>query len=272
MNWLDGKLIGVAADRSAESLRNLIQKKGGKPVVYPIQGKQTLNEQTSQQNIKDFLFEPFDWAIITTGIGAKTLADSSVEVGLYSSFIEKLNETRVAIRGKKTLNWCKSNAVQVSLVSEDGTMESILKTFADEQIDRKQTQVFLQVYSQDDAKLKEELEKAGCHVYLSQPYSYEEPIPEVLHNLKNAIITQSLDAVVFTSKTQVNNLFGKSRDKHEIIQAFNDKVLAVAVGKVTANELNRNGVLNVLKPDQPKMGPMVVALERYVRQIALYNH
>ncbi|UOR12800.1 uroporphyrinogen-III synthase [Halobacillus amylolyticus] len=267
MNGLDGKQIGVAADRSAEPLSNLIHKKGGNPVVYSIQGKQTLNEQTSCQNIKDYLSETFDWTIFTTGIGAKALADSSVEAGLYPAFIEKLNETNLAIRGKKTLNWCKNNAVQVSMVSEDGTMENLLRTFADEQIAGKRPRVFLQAYNQDDAKLKDELEKIGCSVYLSQPYFYEAPIPQILNELKKAVIEQSLDAVVFTSKTQVKNLLADYPDTQKIIQAFNKQVLAVAVGKVTANELKRNGILNVLQPDHPKMGPMVVALDRYYQQV-----
>ncbi|UOQ93137.1 uroporphyrinogen-III synthase [Halobacillus shinanisalinarum] len=267
MNGLDGKQIGVAADRSADPLSNLIQKKGGSPVVYSIQGKQSLNEQTSHQNIKDFLAETFEWAIFTTGIGAKTLADSSVELGFYSSFIEKLNDTNLAIRGKKTLNWCKNNAVQVSMVSEDGTMENLLKTFSDKQMDGIRQRVFLQAYNQDDAKLKDQLEKLGCSVYLSRPYSYQAPIPQVLNDLKKAVIEQSLDAVVFTSKTQVKNLLANHPDTQKIVQAFNEQVLAVAVGKVTANELKRNGILNVLQPDNPKMGPMVVALDRYYQQV-----
>ncbi|WP_079530447.1 uroporphyrinogen-III synthase [Halobacillus hunanensis] len=272
MNGLTGKVIGVAADRSATSLSSLIQKKGGTPAVYSIQGKQILNEQTSQDNIEDFLSKSFDWAIFTTGIGAQTLEDTSIKSELYRAFIEKLNNTRVAIRGKKTLNWCQKNGVRASIISEDGTMEHLVKTFSEEQIDRNFQRVFLQAYSHNDAKLKKELKKAGCQVYLSQPYSYEEPDTQVLDNLGKAIKTQLLHAVVFTSKTQVKNLVKNQRDNHEIIQAFNNHVLAVAVGKVTANELKENGILYVLQPDQPKMGPMVQTLERYYQKMNTHNY
>ncbi|WP_163526512.1 uroporphyrinogen-III synthase [Halobacillus ihumii] len=272
MNGLTGKVIGVAADRSANALSSLIQKKGGTPAVFSIQGKQILNEQISQDNIRDFISKSFDWAIFTTGIGAQTLEDTSVKSEIYRDFIEKLNNTQVAIRGKKTLNWCQKNGVKASMLSDDGTMEHLVKTFSEEQIDLNYQRVFLQAYSQNDAKLKEKLEKAGCHVYLSQPYFYEEPNLQVLENLKEAIKTKSLDAVVFTSKTQVKNLVTNHHDNRETIQSFNNHVLAVAVGKVTANELKESGILYVLQPDRPKMGPMVAALERYYQKANSYNN
>ncbi|MFC7062587.1 uroporphyrinogen-III synthase [Halobacillus seohaensis] len=266
MAGLAGKKIGVAADRSAESISKLIQKHEGHPQIFSIQGKQMLNEQICIENIQYFLKNSFDWVILTTGIGAKTLSDAAYENDLYSSFIDKLNKTNVAIRGKKTLDWCKKHTVNVHRISEDGTMENLLAAFtADQQVEQKQ--VFLQAYNQDDAQLKEELEKVQCSVYLSKPYSYERPDHEVLSNLKKKIIEQSLDAVVFTSKTQVKNILSEQLDTKNIVQAFNEQVLAVAVGKVTANELERSGIVNVLQPENPKMGAMIVEIDRYYQSI-----
>jgi uroporphyrinogen-III synthase len=267
VNGLDGKRIGVAADRSADTISTLVRKKGGTPVVYSIQGKQQLNEQTSTKNVKDFLAKHFDWAIFTTGVGANTLAVSSVNAGLHSQYIKKLNHTNLAIRGRKTLEWMKKNSLQASRVSQDGTMEDLLEVFADEHPYSRKRHVFLQAYNQDDAKLKHALEKTGCSVYLSKPYSYQRPNPQVVSRLKTAIIDQLLDAVVFTSKTQVQNIFTDQADIQKLVRSFNDQVLAVAVGKVTANELESKGVVNVLQPNHPKMGAMVVEIDRYYRQM-----
>lgn len=266
MNGLVGKQIGVAAVRSAKEISILIEKQGGTPVIYPIQGKQQLNEEISAQNITDFLAEPFDWAIFTTGIGAKTLTESAVNIGLHDPFFEKLRHTNIAVRGSKTMNWMKGNSLQAHIVSEDGTMKDLLAALSVEYAGKSPQRVFVQAYDLDDDKLKEVLEEQGHSVYLSRPYSYKKPDAEVVKGLKQAIIQQSLDALVFTSKTQVRNLFSEEPDNAQLADAFNGNVLAVAVGKVTAQELENNGIVNVLQPENQKMGAMVVEINRYYRQ------
>ncbi|AQQ53577.1 uroporphyrinogen-III synthase [Planococcus lenghuensis] len=263
MTGLAGKQIGIAAVRSAKEISILIEKKGGTPVIYPIQGKQQLNEQISAQNIHDFLAEPFDLAIFTTGIGAKTLTESAIAIGQDDLFFEKLRHTNIAVRGSKTMNWMKAHSLQASIVSEDGTMKKLLTVLAAEYADKRPQRVFIQAYDLDDDKLKKALEEKGHSVYLSRPYSYKKPDPEVVRGLEHAILQRSLDALIFTSKTQVKNLFSEEADHQRLVDAFNGNVLGVAVGKVTAHELEKQGVENVLQPESPKMGAMVVKVDRY---------
>ncbi|KHE70246.1 uroporphyrinogen-III synthase, partial [Halobacillus sp. BBL2006] len=82
MKGLTGKRIGVAADRKSDAICRLIQNMGGTAAVFPSQGRQRLNEETSIKNIKDYLDTRFEWVILTTGIGAKTLAHSASNIGL----------------------------------------------------------------------------------------------------------------------------------------------------------------------------------------------
>lgn len=109
--------------------------------------------------------------------------------------------------------------------------------------------------------LKRSLEQLGYAVYLSKPYSYKEPDQQILSILKETITSQNVDVVVFTSKTQVRNLFMKE-DKEKLAEAFNQGVLAAAIGKVTAAELEKNGIEKVFQPRKPKMGAMVVELNK----------
>lgn len=267
MKGLEGKKVGIAADRSAEAISTLIEKQGGVPHVYSIQGRQQLDEQTSLRNVREFIEGNFDWVILTTGIGARTLHETAEKADLAGSFVQKLDHTKLAIRGSKTMSWLKQNNLQPDLVSEDGTMKNLLESLADVYSDHRSQHVFLQAYNEDDAKLKAELEKAGCTVYLSQPYFYEEPDPEVLKGLKYDIIEKSLDAVVFTSKTQVRNLFADQKETEELTRAFNEHVLAAAVGKVTAEALESKGITTVLQPESQKMGAMIVKIDRHFQEI-----
>lgn len=264
MAGLINKRVAIAADRRADSIASLVVNMGGDPIVIPIQGKQVLNEKTCVQNVDDYLKEDFDWVILTTGIGARTLADAAQNHSLYESFIEKLGNETLAIRGSKTMDWLKENQFHPHLVAEDGTMKNLLDRLAS-QDKRKMGRVFLQAYNQDDALLKQSLEGLGYSVYLSKPYSFEEPGSEWLDQFTEEIFSGQLHAAVFTSKTQVKNLFANEAVQKGLVDAFNHNVLAVAVGKVTAKELEDKGIINVLQPEKPKMGTMVVKLDRYFR-------
>lgn len=266
MKGLDGRKIGVAAARKAEAIETLIQKNGGSAIAFPIQGKQQLNEDICKQDIKELIAKPFDMIILTTGIGVETLERTAQQLQEHANFIGKLEKTPLAIRGSKTMNWLKKHDLKPSLVSNDGTMKNLFDSLErEEQGHRKR--VYLQAYNQDDVELKDKLENLGFDVYLSKPYRYEEPEQPILGSLRQTIISQEIDAVIFTSKTQVQNLFHKSIDSEEIIHAFNDSVLAVAVGKVTASELEENGITNVFQPKKPKMGAMIVELSRHLSAV-----
>ncbi|KHE73003.1 uroporphyrinogen-III synthase, partial [Halobacillus sp. BBL2006] len=183
-------------------------------------------------------------------------------IGLKDQFIVKLMNDSLAIRGSKTMDWMKENELKPTIVADDGTMESLFKSLPAPVSE--ESSVFLQAYHQDDALLKDKLSKAGYDVYLSQPYSFEPPGEKIVFQLKEEIIKQTLDAVVFTSKTQVKNVFNDDRQK--LVESFNDQVLAVAVGKVTAKELEDQGIEYVLYPNRPKMGAMVVEMDRYYQK------
>ncbi|MCS0543828.1 uroporphyrinogen-III synthase, partial [Aeromonas veronii] len=166
--------------------------------------------------------------------------------------------------GRKTLNWTKKHALSVRFVSEDGTMENLLMTLSSEGQNNGK-RLFLQAYNQDDEKLQIELEKQGYDVYLSKPYRFIVPPLITVRNLRQKILNKTLDAVIFTSKTQVQNLFNESLAADAMVKAFNEKVLAVAVGKVTANELDGKGITNLFQPSIQKMGAMVVELRKYLK-------
>jgi len=265
MSELQGKRVAVAADRRAEEIGTLIRNFGGEPVVYSIQGKMNLDEATSAGNVHDLIAGSFDWVILTTGIGARTLADSALKNEVHEDFIEKLRSSHLAIRGKKTTDWMKEHQLKPELLAADGTMAELMKEL---RAAPERGSVFLQAYNLDDAKWKSTLEEMGHEVYLSQPYSFEKPKTAHLQELKMEIFDQSVEAVVFTSKTQVKNLFEDTEDQESLIRKFNDQVLAVAVGKVTAKELEDQGISEVLQPENQKMGAMVVKLNQYFKQLS----
>lgn len=267
MKGLINKKIGIASDRQSEAIASLVRKHGGTPAIYSIQGRRQCNEVICIENIKTLIDDPFDWVILTTGIGAKTLEKTAMETNQLEDFLQALKRRKLAIRGSKTLNWLKSHGLVAERVSSDGTMAQLFSIFAADGNCSTENHAYLQVYDEDEAELKQSLEALGFTVYLSKPYHYENPDRQILRNLTNRVIDQTLDAIVFTSKTQVRNLFDQADQKEKLVQAFNEHVLAVAVGKVTASEIAGKGVRHLIHPDPPKMGAMIVQLDKYYEAI-----
>ncbi|ASK62180.1 uroporphyrinogen-III synthase [Virgibacillus phasianinus] len=258
-----GLKVGIAATRKADEIAALVQKSGGIPVVFSIQGKQQLNESTVGNDIKELLDTTFDVVLLTTGVGIETLESAAHNLGRHSEFIQQLEKTNLAIRGSKTIKWAKKYSLSATYVSRDGTMESLVDALADARPGGG-TRLFLQAYNQDDAALQQALEAAGYAVYLSKPYQYKAPDNNTLSALRKEIVDKSLHTVIFTSKTQVHNLFNGTELAGEIVDSFNNGVLAAAVGKITASELEQKGISYVFQPNRSRMGAMVVELREYL--------
>ncbi|WP_404404351.1 uroporphyrinogen-III synthase [Jeotgalibacillus malaysiensis] len=257
MNSLNGKRIAIAADRRSKELGALIKNFGGTPVYTPIQGEQQLHEKRSIRDVHILLEEDFEWIILTTGIGVRTLENAAQQEGILDAFLAKLQNAKLAIRGKKALRWLIEHELTAEVVSEDGTMKGLV-----EKLEKEQGRAFLQAYSVDDASWKESFGKFFSYVYLSRPYEYKRPSKDVRKTLVERVTNAEVQAVLFTSKTQVRNLFEEEADDR-LVHSLNNRVKAVATGKVTAEELRNFGVQEILYPENQKMGAMVVDMARY---------
>ncbi|MED1205417.1 uroporphyrinogen-III synthase [Heyndrickxia acidicola] len=262
MKGLLNKKIAIAADRQSEAISVLVSKQGGSPLIYPIQGKWQLNKVICKENVLALIKGAFDWVVLTTGIGAKSLEEASIELDMRNEFFAALSKTKIAVRGSKTLNWLKESGLIPELISDDGTMESLIYLLAKQSYPQGKT-LFMQLFDQDDLLLESSLANAGFNVYLSKPYWYEEPKQGILNELIEKIKSEKVDAVVFTSKTQVKNLFQKQEHALSLTSAFNGRVVAAAIGKITAYEVEKNGVKTCLQPQNAKMGEMIVRLSEH---------
>ncbi|WLR46986.1 uroporphyrinogen-III synthase [Halobacillus litoralis] len=268
MSGLKGKKIGIAADRRSDAIERLITNMGGKPYVFPLQGKQLLDEKASRRHVGDYIRQSFNRVILTTGIGARTLGDAAIKVGEDDRFLQKLEKDFLAIRGSKTKDWLKAHDLFPDVLSADGTMENLLSQIPDVN-QTEQKSIFLQTYNEDEEYLISKLEKKGYSVYKANPYKFLPPDPAIVEDLTHHITNAQLDAVVFTSKTQVKNLFIQTDRFQHVLKAFNHHVQAVAVGKVTAQALHDHGVTSVVQPDRSKMGAMIVELDKYFQSEVL---
>ncbi|MNZ79704.1 bifunctional uroporphyrinogen-III synthetase/response regulator domain protein [compost metagenome] len=124
----------------------------------------------------------------------------------------------------------------------------------------------LQLYGDPNPRLVAWLEEQGASCKQILPYRHIAPPESELEQLLNDVIEGRVDAVTFTSGPQVRFLMEHAKKQgklDELLQALEGPVIAVAVGKVTAQGLFEAGVPRVVAPKEERMGSMMVELARY---------
>ncbi|TXK76958.1 uroporphyrinogen-III synthase [Paenibacillus sp. N3.4] len=269
MEKLIGKKIVIAGSRKTEEMSVLIEKQGGTPLVRPLQGLLYFDESVIQNELLFCVQQHVDWFIFTTGIGTETLLEGADRLGIRADLIDVIQAANVAARGYKTYAFLKKLNIKPDVVDEDGTTHGLFNGFAS--IDLKGKQVVVQLHGELQPELVHFLEDRGAQVIQLLPYRHIEPETTVLETLSLELITGEVDAVCFTTAVQVRYLFDYARRTGEverILQAFSNRARAVAIGKVTAEALRKEGVARMVVPETERMGAMIIELVKHYEELS----
>lgn len=267
---LNGKRIAIGGSRKTEEITRLIEKQGGTAVVRSLQGTVYLAEDQIEPDVRTFAGQKADWVIFTTGIGTETLLSVSEKIGLKEEFLAAVHEAKIGCRGYKTYAALKKLGITPHASDEDGTTRGLIRSL--ERFDFKDKKVMIQLHGEKAPVLTEFLEKNGAEVFPVLPYQHIPPERETVDKLLGELLNGEVDAVCFTTAIQVRSLFDYAKEKgsaKELQQAFENRVLAAAVGKVTAEAIRDEGVKRVLAPDIERMGAMIIELSRYYESLTL---
>lgn len=261
---LTGKRVAIGASRKTDEISTLIEKQGGVPVVRSLQGTVFLEEKEVGPNLNKIVKEGTDWAIFTTGIGMETLLDIAEKLEIKQHFVNIIQQAKIASRGYKTLSTLKKLGIYPEAQDEDGTTRSLLRSL--EKFDFSRKRVMVQLHGEKAPSLINFLEEKGADVTLILPYQHIPPATENVETLCEELLEEKLDAICFTTAIQVRSLFNFAREKDcvdSLLTSFNSQIIAVAVGKVTAEALREEGVEKMLVPEHERMGAMIMELSRY---------
>jgi uroporphyrinogen-III synthase len=264
MARLDGKRIALTGPRKAAELSVIVEKLGGIPVVRPAQGTVALEQEKVAAEIEKLIERGADWVILTTGVGAEMLVGAAAAIGKEAEFIEALSRTHIAARGYKTVKYLKSLGLEPTVRDDDGTTVGILRAL--QPYDLRGCRVALQLYGDHAPRLVNWLKEQQADYYEILPYLHVPPELAVVDTLLKEILDGEIDAVTFTSTPQVRFLMAYAREKglaEQLIAAFRDRVVGVAVGKVTAEALRDEGIVRIVAPEEERMGSMIVSLAKY---------
>ncbi|KJE26936.1 uroporphyrinogen-III synthase HemD family protein [Geobacillus kaustophilus] len=258
-----GKRIALCASRKLDEMTTLIEKQGGTAVIRPAQGTVFLKGSELGEEMRAVIAMHPDWIVFTTGIGFEALLEAAEREGMAAEWQRMIKEANVAARGYKTVAALKKIGVNPVAASEDGTTKGLIRVLGAHDFAGKK--VVVQLYGDTAPALKQFfLERDASYTELL-PYRHIAPDEETMATLYKEIVGREVDAVCFTSAMQVRFFFSFAREKKEIaplLDAFRTDVVACAVGKVTQEALEEEGVSRVIAPEHERMGAMIVTLAR----------
>lgn len=264
MRKLSDKRIVFAGQRKAEEIKSIIENYGGTFLHRPAQGTVFLNDEQLEKDVRSIISGYFDWIILTTGMGAEALLKKAAEMDAEKPFLDELRRLSIGIRGYKTAKFLAGKDLEPAARDDDGSNDGLLRELSKHSFSG--MKVALQLHGERAPKLIGFFKEQGAECVEIQPYLHVPPDEETMKSLVNEIIQKEVDAVYFTSKPQARFLMEYARRygvAEQVIQAFSSDVIALAVGKVTAQSLKEEGISRLVVPDNERMGSAIVELGKY---------
>lgn len=265
---LFGKRVAFCGARRSVELSALIGKLGGTPLPRPMMATEALDAPAVKAAVKGFAETGADWFVATTGMGVRALLEVAQTLDAEKRVLDHLGTCNLAARGYKTVKALKDLGFKPDVLDDDGTLEGLRRQL--ESVDFANKRVAVQLHGTRVPELTDWLEAQGAEVLEIPLYQYLEPSEKEVTRFVLEIASGKVDAVAFTSNTQVRFLFDIARRlgiADFLAEAFARNVQAVSVGVMTTQALRDAGVKDIVAPQQERMGAMVMTLAgRYKKE------
>ena len=267
---LGGRRVVVLEGRMPSELASLVTRHGGEPIIAPALREVPLPMRQDVQDIVDSICSrTMEAAVFLTGVGARALINAADELGRKDEFLAALHDTKIICRGPKPVAVMRQNSIPIALIAPEPFMsEDLVAAIKAEGWDFRGKRVALQHYGEINAYLRGELIAMGAEVMEASLYAWE--LPEDTGPVVNAIrriVARDVDAVMFTTQSQIRNLM-RIADDNSLSGDLKNALTAVdivvaSVGPVCSRALREHGITPDVEPQHPKMGPLVIELANH---------
>jgi len=269
---LHGKRIAVAGARRFEELDTLVRKLGGEAVLRPMMRSAPLDDPSVTAAALRLCERGCDWIVLVTGVGTRALLEVAGKLGKEEALLGHMRGARIAARGYKTVKALKDLGLKPLVKDDDGTVEGLKRTLA--LYPFAGARVSVQLHGERMPELTDWLLAEGAEVLEIPLYRYLPPSEAEVAGFVRELLGGDLDAVAFTSNTQVRYLFGVAETlghARALRDAFNGPVVVASVGSMTTAALHDAGVARVIAPAHERMGAMMVTLADHYGQRTAYD-
>ncbi len=257
------KVVAILEARAGEHLAELIQRRGGIPLLAPaLEEVPDVDPPALAALLAEWPADPFTVSIFQTGVGTRALFQATDAIHRSDELLALLAATTVVVRGPKPVGELVARGVTIARRAQTPfTTEMVLQAVADLQLN--DARVLIQRYGAANRELSEELTRRGARVVEIATYRWALPGDDrPLRDLLVALAEERVDAVVFTSAVQIQNLFAIARraGTAEALAPLLNRCIIASVGPVCSRALRSEGVQPTFEASPPKLGPLISAL------------
>lgn len=267
---LSGRRVALPESRELDLFADMLIKRGAQVLRCPLVSIHDAPDQAPILAwIRDFISQPYDDLILLTGEGLRRLLSAAERESeaLRDDFIAQLATVRKLTRGPKPGAALRKIGLKADVVAVEPTTEGVIATLTPENLEYRR--IAVQLYgTEPNRPLIDFLTGQGAVVSCVSPYIYADDVEDArVEELVTALLGCDVDAIAFTSATQVRRLFQIARrqvGEQALLDAFKQLTVA-SVGPVVTEELQRRGVAVDLMPQssffmKPLVREMVRAL------------
>jgi len=263
---MKSKTVAILESRLSGQLAELVSRHGGRPLCAPALAEvPELDHPRLVRLVADLESRPPKVAIFQTGVGTKALLAATDALGVTRALLDLLaRHSLVVARGPKPTAVLRSRSVRIDRsAAEPFTTAEVLESIAD--VPLRGERVLVQRYGAPNDELDRRLREMGAEIH--EVATYRWALPEntrPLVELLDALERREVDATVFTSASQAQNLFALAErlGRRNSLAANLSRTLVASIGPVCSAALRGLGVQIKLEAQPPKLGPLVAALDQ----------
>ena len=255
---LSGFRIGVTSDRRSSDLVSAFERRGAEVLHAPAL-RIAPHEQDEQllEETRALVAARPDVVLVTTGYGVRRWFEVADAAGLGTELTEVLDEAHVMARGPKALGAVRAAGLEHVRTTVHESTEGMVDELASGGTYRC---VAVQLHGYTDETQLTRLSALAGSVLTVTPYRWVRPeAGDRLSRLIEAACTGQLDVVTFTSApgaAAVLHAAAAMGRYDDLVAALRGRVMAAAVGPVTAGPLVEVGVDPVV-PERYRLGALI---------------
>lgn len=259
---LTGYTVAVTAQRRADELATLLERRGARTVVAPTLRIVPLpDDEALRAATVELIREAPDLVVATTGIGFRGWLEAAEGWGMGDDLLTVMGRARILCRGPKALGAVRAAGLTEEWTAPSETGDEVVKYLREHGVSGQR--VAIQLHGDPAEDFIQTVRDGGGAAVAVPVYRWTLPTDITpVQRLVDAICARRIDAVTFTSAPAANALLRIAGDQAaDMLEAFrasaeDNGVLSVSVGPITAAPLTRLGVESV-QPQRARLGALV---------------
>ncbi len=261
-------VVALLESRMKSELARLVEKHGGAPLCVPaVQEAPHIEAEAIRDLLDQFSAGEHEVVIFMTGVAVSLLFELAQELGRHAELVSALRNVTTVCRGPKPTAALRGFGVPPTLSArEPFTAAELIDALSELELAGRR--VILFNYGERSETLSETLLARRADLREFWLYQWQFPTDTAaLEELVRRIVDRKVDALAVTCQIQFRHLYQVAERldlSRELVEALRTDVVVAAVGPTCRAIIEVHGVRPHVMPEHPKMGPLVMALMRYL--------